>query len=137
MVSDRNHELEKKEQIPNEFNEEQTLRIIRKQDQIPGEGRSKTINDMPSAAALAQLLKDFEFPAYKSKIVQFIQQKKVSDPNSNQILPLLDRIEERQYQNVADINLSAKLVQRSKGEEPRAIKMAQALQKEERENSSK
>jgi Protein of unknown function (DUF2795) len=92
---------------------------------------------MPSAAALAQLLKDFEFPAYKSKIVQFIQQKKVSDPNSNQILPLLDRIEERQYQNVADINLSAKLVQRSKGEEPRAIKMAQALQKEERENSSK
>jgi Protein of unknown function (DUF2795) len=137
MVSDRNHELEKKEQIPNEFNEEQTLRIIRKQDQIPGEGRSKTVNDMPSAAALAQLLKDFEFPAYKSKIVQFIQQKKVSDPNSNQILPLLDRIEERQYQNVADINLSAKLVQRSKGEEPRAIKMAQALQKEERENSSK
>jgi Protein of unknown function (DUF2795) len=137
MVSDRNHELKKKEQIPNEFNEEQTLRIIRKQDQIPGEGRSKTVNDMPSAAALAQLLKDFEFPAYKSKIVQFIQQKKVSDPNSNQILPLLDRIEERQYQNVADINLSAKLVQRSKGEEPRAIKMAQALQKEERENSSK
>jgi hypothetical protein len=137
MVSDRNHELEKKEQIPNEFNEEQTLRIIRKQDQIPGEGRSKTVNDIPSAAALAQLLKDFEFPAYKSKIVQFIQQKKVSDPNSNQILPLLDRIEERQYQNVADINLSAKLVQRSKGEEPRAIKMAQALQKEERENSSK
>jgi Protein of unknown function (DUF2795) len=111
MVSDRNHELEKKEQIPNEFNEEQTLRIIRKQDQIPGEGRSKTVNDMPNAAALAQLLKDFEFPAYKRKIVQFIQQKKVNDPNSNQILTVLDRIEERQYQNVADINLSAKLVQ--------------------------
>jgi hypothetical protein len=64
MVSDRNHELEKKEQIPNEFNEEQTLRIIRKQDQIPDEGRSKTVNDMPSVAALVQLLKDFEFPAY-------------------------------------------------------------------------
>jgi hypothetical protein len=112
MVSDRNHELEKKEQIPNEFNEEQTLRIIRKQDQIPGEGRrSKTVNDMPSAAALAQLLKDFEFPAYKSKIVEFIQQKKVNDPSSNQILPVLDGIEERQYQSVADINLSAKLVQ--------------------------
>jgi hypothetical protein len=45
---------------------------------------------MPSAAALAQLLKDFEFPAYKSKIVEFIQQKKANDPNSNQILPLLD-----------------------------------------------
>jgi hypothetical protein len=85
-----NHKPQKKEQIPNEYNEEQTLRIIRKQDQIPGEGRrSKIINDMPSAAALAWLLKDFEFPAFKSKIVEFIKQEKTSDANSNQILPLL------------------------------------------------
>jgi hypothetical protein len=133
-----NHELQKKEQIPSEYNEEQTLRIIRKQDQIPGKGRSKIINDMLSAAALAQLLKDFKFPAYKSKIIEFVQQRKNSDPNSNQILPLLDKIEERQYQCVADISLSAKLVQQIKGEEeePRAIKMAQALQKEEKENQN-
>jgi hypothetical protein len=97
---------------PKWIHEEQTLRIIRRQDQIPGEGRrSKTINDMPSAAALARLLKDFEFPAYKSKIIEFIQQRKNGDPNSNQILPVLDKIEERQYRNVADISLSAKLVQ--------------------------
>jgi ATP-dependent Lon protease len=107
-----NHELKKKEQIPSEYNEEQTLRIIRKQNQIPGEGkRSRTINDMPNATALAWLLKHFEFPAYKSKIIEFIQQAKNSDPNSNQILPVLDRIEKRQYQNIADISLSAKLVQ--------------------------
>jgi Protein of unknown function (DUF2795) len=107
-----NDKLQKKEQIPSEYNEEQTLRIIRKQDQIPGEGRrSKTINDMPSTAALARLLKDFEFPAYKGKIIEFIQQKKTNDPESNQILPILDKIEERQYQNVADISLSTKLVQ--------------------------
>jgi hypothetical protein len=94
---------------------------------------------MPSAAALARLLKDFEFPASKNRIVEFIQQRKNSDPNSNQILPLLDKIEERQYQSVADISLSTKLVQRNKGEEeePRARKMAQALQKEERDNLNK
>jgi hypothetical protein len=107
-----NNKLQKKEQVPSEYNEEQTLRIIRKQDQIAGEGRrSKTVNDMPSAAELARLLKDFEFSAYKNRIIEFIQQKKNSDPNSNQILPLLDKIEERQYQYVADISLSAKLVQ--------------------------
>jgi hypothetical protein len=130
-----NHKLQKKEQISGEYNEEQTLRIIRKQDRIPSEGkRSKTINDMPNAAALALLLRDFEFPAHKSKIVEFIQQKKANDPNSNQILPILDKIEERQYQNVADISLSANLVQRTKREEePRAIKMAQAMQKEKKE----
>jgi hypothetical protein len=130
-----NHKPQKKEQIPSEYNEEQTLRIMRKQDQIPGEGRSKTVNDMLSVAALAQLLKDFEFPAYKSKVVEFIQRKKANDPNSNQILPVISRIKERQYQSVADISLSAKLVQQNKGqEEPRAIKMAQALQKEKRES---
>ncbi|HKG88635.1 MAG TPA: DUF2795 domain-containing protein [Nitrososphaeraceae archaeon] len=107
-----NNKLQKKEQIPTEYNEEQTLRIIRKQDQIPGEGkRSKTINDMPNTAALAQLLKDLEFPADKSKIVKFIQQNKTNDPKSNQILPVLAKIEEKQYQNVADITVSAKLVQ--------------------------
>ena len=107
-----NNKLQKKEQIPTEYNEEQTLRIIRKQDRIPGEGRrSKTINDMPNTAALAQLLKDLEFPADKSKIVKFIQQKKTNDPKSNQLLPVLNKIEEKQYQNVADITVSAKLVQ--------------------------
>jgi hypothetical protein len=111
-IKKKNNRLQKKEQIPTEYNEEQTLRIIRKQDQIPGEGRrSKTINDMPNTAALAQLLKDLEFPADKSKIVKFIQQKKTNDPKSNQILPVLDKIEEKQYQNVADITVSAKLVQ--------------------------
>jgi hypothetical protein len=107
-----NNKLQKKEQIPTEYNEEQTLRVIRKQDQIPGEGRrSKTINDMQNTAALAQLLKDLEFPADKSKIVKFVQQKKTNDPKSNQILPVLDKIEEKQYQNVADVTISAKLVQ--------------------------
>ena len=107
-----NNRLQKKEQIPTEYNEEQIVRIIRKQDQISGEGRrSKTLNDVPSTAALAQLLKDLEFPADKSKIVKFIQQKKTNDPKSNQLLPVLDKIEEKQYQNVADITVSAKLVQ--------------------------
>ena len=107
-----NNKLQKKEQIPTEYNEEQTLRVIRKQDQIPGEGRrSKTINDMQNTAALAQLLKDLEFPADKSKIVKFVQQKKTNDPKSNQILPVLNKIEEKQYQNVADVTMSAKLVQ--------------------------
>jgi hypothetical protein len=73
-------------QIPTEYNEEQTLRFIRKQDQIPGEGkRSKTINDTPNTAALAQLVKDLDFPADKSKIVQFIQQKKTNDSRSNRV----------------------------------------------------
>jgi hypothetical protein len=62
-----NNTLEKKQQIPTEYNEEQTLRVIRKQDQITGEARSKTINDFPYAAYIARVLKDLKFPADKKK----------------------------------------------------------------------
>lgn len=111
-IKRKNNRLEKKEQIPTEYNEEQTLRVIRKQDQIPGERRrSKTVNDIQNTAALAQLLKNLEFPADKSKIVEFVQQKKTKDPKSNQILPVLKKIEERQYKNIADVTLSAKLAE--------------------------
>jgi Protein of unknown function (DUF2795) len=111
-IKKKNNRLQKREQIPTEYNEEQTLRVIRKQDQILGErGRSKTINDIQNTAALAQLLKGLGFPADKSKIVEFVQRKKTDDPKSNQILPVLDKIEERQYKNVADVTLSAKLVE--------------------------
>jgi hypothetical protein len=103
--------LEKKEQIPTEYNEEQTLRVIRKQHHMPGEGRDKTINDIPNTAALAQVLKDLDFPADKNRIVEFVQQKKSNDPKSNQILPILEKIEEKQYQKVADVTLAAKLIQ--------------------------
>ena len=33
--------LEKNEQIPTEYNEEKTLRALRKQNKIPGEGESR------------------------------------------------------------------------------------------------
>ena len=88
--------LEKKQQIPTEYNEEQTLRTVRKQEQIDGQTRTKTINDFPYAAAIAQVLKDLEFPADKEKIINFI----------------LQQIEEKkQYNNIADITKAAGLVQ--------------------------
>ena len=34
-------------EIPTEYNEEQTQRVIRKQHRISGEGRDKTIYDFP------------------------------------------------------------------------------------------
>ena len=78
--------LEKKQQIPTEYNEEQTLRVIRKQDQITGETRSKTVNDFPYTAAIAQILKDLEFPAYKEKIIEFLQEQQLTNPQSREIL---------------------------------------------------
>src|ERR687888_2029307 len=104
--------LEKKQQIPTEYNEEQTLRAIRKQDKIIGETRGKTINDFPYTAAIAQVLKDLEFPADKEKIIKFLEQQQSKNPQSREILSILQQIEEkREYNNIADITKAARLVE--------------------------
>src|SRR5919198_872826 len=104
--------LEKKQQIPTEYNEEQTLRVIRKREQITGETRSKTINDFPYAAAIAQVLKELEFPANKEKIIKFLQEQQSKDPRSREVLSILQQIEEkREYNNIADITKAAGLVE--------------------------
>src|ERR671931_2962002 len=104
--------LQKRQQIPTEYNEEQTLRVIRKQDQITGETRSKTVNDFPYTAAIAQVLKDLEFPAYKEKIIEFLQEQQLTNPQSREILSILHQIEEKSdYNNIADITKAVRLVE--------------------------
>jgi Protein of unknown function (DUF2795) len=108
------NKLEKKQQIPTEYNEEQTLRVIRKQTQIKGEARSKTINDFPYAAEIAQVLKGLEFPTDKKKIMEFLQQQQSKNAQSREVLSVLQQIEEeKQYNNVADITKAAGLVEES------------------------
>jgi|ERR671931_676612 hypothetical protein len=112
--STSNKKAEKVEQIPTEYNEEQTLRTIRKQSRIKGEARSKTINDFPYAAAIAQVLKDLEFPADKEKIIEFVQKQQSKNPQSREVLSILQQIEEeKQYKNVADVTKSSGLVEQS------------------------
>ncbi len=110
-TSNSNNNTLKKDQIPTEYNEEHTQRVIRKQNQIPGEAREKAINDFPYSAAIGQVLKDLEFPADKHKIIKYIQQKQSTMPESKEILSVLQQIEERDYVNVADVTKAAGLVE--------------------------
>jgi ribosomal protein S24E len=59
-----NNKLTKKlkNQIPSEYNQERTLRIIRKQNEIPGECRTKTLNDYYRSRNRAGI-KRFKFPS--------------------------------------------------------------------------
>jgi Protein of unknown function (DUF2795) len=100
---------ERPEQIPTEYNEEQTLRAVRKQSQIPGERKEKTINDFPKAAAVGQILKDLDFPANKQKIVSFIE--KLNSPQSREILPVIEKLDEKRYENVSEVADATGLVE--------------------------
>ena len=97
------------EQIPTEYNEEQTLRAVRKQSQISGERKEKTINDFPKAAAVGQILKDLDFPADKPTIVTFVE--KLSTPQSREILSLIEKLEEKRYQSVSEVANATGLVE--------------------------
>jgi hypothetical protein len=99
----------KREQIPTEYNEEQTQSTLRRQDQVQGEQREKTISDFPQAAALAQVLKDLKFPADKRAIIRFVEQS--NRPERNEVMPLVQRINDRQYHNVSEVAEAARLVQ--------------------------
>lgn len=103
-------EKENREQIPTEFNAEQTQNTLRRQDRIEGEQRSKTVSDFPQAAALAQVLKALNFPADKSDIVSFVEESNM--PERNEVLPVIQMLEDRQYHNVSEIAEAARLVQR-------------------------
>jgi len=98
-------------QIPTEYTEEQTLRVVRKQSQIPGERKERTINDFPKAAALGQILKDLDFPADKQTIVTFIE--KLNSPQSREILPIIEKIDEKRYENVSEVANATRLVESS------------------------
>ena len=100
---------ERPQQIPTEYNEEQTLRAVRKQSQISGERREKTVNDFPKAAAVGQILKDLDFPADKQTIVTFVE--KLNTPQSREILPVIEKLNEKRYESVSEIANATGLVE--------------------------
>jgi hypothetical protein len=65
LSSDRR---ESPEQIPSSHNEGQARAMENEQARIQGERKEVDVKDYPKAAALAQVLKDLEFPADKKQM---------------------------------------------------------------------
>ena len=104
MSSDRR---ENPEQIPSSHNEGQTKAMVSEQARIEGERKEVDVKDYPKAAAIAQVLKDLQFPADKRKLIEYAER---SRPQSGEILSDLQKIEERQYENVSDVVKATGLV---------------------------
>jgi hypothetical protein len=99
------------EQIPSRQNENQTQKMTEKQNQVAGERREKEVSDFPRAAAVGQALIGLQFPAEKNKILQHIQQQSQINPDCEKMIPVLEKLEDRQYSNAADVTQAAELVQ--------------------------
>lgn len=64
------------------------------------------MEDYERVAALGQILKDLDFPANKDKIITFVKAYVVD----KEILAKLEKIEDKEYKNVAEITHEAGLV---------------------------
>ncbi|MDQ3838297.1 MAG: DUF2795 domain-containing protein [Thermoproteota archaeon] len=99
------------EQIPSRQNEGQTQEMTEKQNQIAGERREKEVSDFPRAAAVGQALIGLNFPADKNRIIEHIRGQSQTNPDCEKMIPVLEKIDERQYSNAADVTQAAGLVQ--------------------------
>lgn len=98
---------ENREQIPSRENEGQTRAMENEQSRLPGERKEVDVKDYPKAATVAQILKDLDFPVDKGDIVSRVQQ---AGPQGQEILSDVQRIEDRRYENIADVTRAAGLV---------------------------
>jgi uncharacterized protein DUF2795 len=106
MSSDRR---ENPEQIPSSHNEGHTKAMVSEQARIEGERKEVDVKDYPKAAAIAQVLKDLKFPADKKQIIDCVERAR---PQSEEILSDIQKIEDKQYENVSEVTRAAGLVRR-------------------------
>jgi hypothetical protein len=103
-------EREDLDQIPTEFSADKTQNTLRKQNNVEGEKRGRTISDFPQAAALGQMLKNFnDFPADRNALFAFVEQSNM--PERSELLPLVQKLEQRQYRDASEVAEAARLVQ--------------------------
>jgi hypothetical protein len=94
-MSDKNQEFQRK---------------VSEQGGVEGQRKEVNVEDYPKVAALGQLLKDIDFPADKQKIIQYVQQRSGNNTDGKELLSTLQNIEDKQYNNVAEVTKAAGIV---------------------------
>jgi hypothetical protein len=82
----------------------------REQSRIEGQQKEVKVESYPEAIALARLLEGVDFPTNKEQIIRHIEQKSGDNTADENVLMKLQKIEDKQYQNVAEIAKNAGLV---------------------------
>src|SRR5918997_1783686 len=96
------------EQIPKENDTQgQTGKVISEQNAVEGQRKEVSVESYSKVANIGQILKDMDFPAEKSRIIEFVRQRSANEQNSDEILSSLDKLEERSYKNVSDVTMAA------------------------------
>jgi hypothetical protein len=85
---------------------EESQKTRNKQEYVEGQSKDVNVEGYSEVTSLAQVLKNFGFPASKNQIVAFVQSQQ---PNSEILSRLID-IEDKQYSNVSEVAKETHLV---------------------------
>ena len=109
MVSDNDNNIRKRgnpEQIPQEDVSGDVEKMISEQGGIEGQRKQVNVESYSKAASMGQILKDLEFPTNRDRIIKFVQKQSLDDD----LLSRLEKIEDKEYQNVSDVTKATGLV---------------------------
>ena len=94
-------QIPKGEDVPAEVQ-----KVVSEEAGVEGQRKEVNVESYSKVASLGQILKDLDFPTNKAKILEFV---KIRNANGD-ILSSLQRIEDKQYQNVSEVAKAAGLV---------------------------
>jgi vacuolar-type H+-ATPase subunit H len=94
-------QIPKGEDVPAEVQ-----KVVSEEAGVEGQRKEVNVESYSKVASLGQILKDLDFPTNKAKILEFV---KIRNANGD-ILSSLQRIDDKQYQNVSEIAKAAGLV---------------------------
>ena len=81
-------------------------KVVSEEAGVEGQRKEVNVESYSKVASLGQILKDLDFPANKDKIIQFVRKRSSDD----ELLSKLEKMEDRQYQNVSDVTKAAGMV---------------------------
>ena len=81
-------------------------KVVSEEAGVEGQRKEVNVESYSKVASLGQVLKDLDFPTNKARILEFVKMR-----NANgDILSSLQRIKDKQYQNVSEVAKAAGLV---------------------------
>ena len=83
-------------------------RVANEQNNIPGQQKDVNVKDYPSAIELANILKNVNYPADKNTIISSVK----SNNTANNIAGLLEKLEDRLYNNSSEVVSATGLVEK-------------------------
>ena len=83
---------------------------VSEQSRVEGQRKEVDVENYPEAVSLAQLLKDVEFPADKNKLLEHARLVSGGVGEDEKAIQKLQSIEDKKYENVAEVTRAAGLV---------------------------